>query len=123
MSLITGFDPSLPAPSIEKYFEFYTAEERADFDAGGGDWSPYPMQKPEQPALLAKTLSSLCLLCRLYHEISIWNKTRPEDAALGSQQDVAFRVHMSRELATWNTQLHPNLRPSLHAMAHAYYIE
>lgn len=123
MSFLTGFEPSLPAPSIERYFEFYSAEESTDLDARDGDWSPYPMQRPEQRALLARTLSALCSLCQIYHEISVWNTTRPDTIPLGSQQDLGFRIHMFANLASWNAQLHLSLRPSAHSMAHAYYLK
>jgi hypothetical protein len=123
MSFLTGFEPSLSAPSMERYFEFHAEDERTDLDARDGHWSPYPMQRPEQPAMLAKILSALCSLCQLYHEISAWNNARPQNAPYGSPQDLAFRVHMSQNLATWDGQLHPNLRPGVRPMAHTYYLK
>jgi hypothetical protein len=123
MSFLTGFEPSLAAPSIEKYFEFYSSEERTDLDARDGDWSPYPMQRPEQRALLAKTLSALCSLCEIFHRVSMWNNTRPDNVLLGSQQDLAFRLHMFRELESWNAQLHLSLRAGARTMAHTYYLK
>ncbi len=122
MSFLTGFEPSLSAPSIERYFEFYSAEDRTDLDARDGDWTPYPMQRPEQRALLAKTLSALSTLCEIYHEISAWNKNQPDAAPLASQQDLAFRIHMFTQLASWNARLHLGLRPGARSMAHAYYL-
>jgi hypothetical protein len=123
MSFLTGFEPNLPPPSMEKYFEYYSAEERTDLDARDGDWNPYPMQRPEQRSLLAKTLSALCSLCQLYHEISAWNSLPPDNAPLGSPPDLAFRVHMFKELASWNALLHPGLRPGARTMAHTYYLK
>lgn len=123
MSFVTGFEPSLPAPSIERYFEFYSAEESTDLDARDGYWSPYPMQRPEQHALLSKTLTALCSLCEVYHEVAVWEKTRPHNAPLGSQGDLAFRVHMFAKLASWNAQLHLNLRTGPRSMAHTYYLK
>jgi hypothetical protein len=123
MSFLTGFEPRLAAPSMERYFEFYSAEERTDLDARDGSWTPYPMQRPGQPALLARTLSALCSLCQIYHDISAWNSTLPNGAPLGSQQDLAFRIHMSQNLAAWNTQLPPSLRPGARTMAHTYYLK
>lgn len=122
MSFLTGFEPSLSVPSIEKYFEFYSAEDRTDLDARDGDWSPYPMQRPEQRALLAKTLSALCALCQIFHQISAWNNTHLEDNPLGSRPDLSFRIQMFQELSSWNAQLHLNLRPGSRTMAHNYYL-
>lgn len=123
MSFLSGFEPSLSAPPIERYFEFYSAEERTDLDARDGDWSPYPMQRPEQPALLAKALSALCSLCVIYHEISAWNNHPPDNAPLGSSQDLAFRIHCFKNLAEWNAKLHLNLRPGARTTAHSYYLK
>lgn len=81
------------------------------------------MQRPEQRAMLAKTLSALCSLCQLYHEISAWNNTPPDNAPLASQPDLAFRVHMFKELASWNARLHPGLRPGARTMAHTHYLK
>lgn len=122
MSFLTGFEPSLPPPLIEKYFEFIPTDDRTDLDSRDGDWSPYPMQRPPQRALLAKTLSALCALCQLYHEISVWNNASPDHAPLGSQQDVVFRIHMFKNLASWNAQLHLGLRPGVRSAAHKYYL-
>ena len=123
MSFLTGFEPSLPPPSIEKYFEFYSAEERTDLDARDGDWSPYPMQRPEQRALLAKALTALCSLCQIHREILAWNQAPPDNAPLASQQDLVFRIHMFTNLASWNAQLHLGLRPGARTMAHTYYLK
>ncbi|KAF7511200.1 hypothetical protein GJ744_005097 [Endocarpon pusillum] len=122
MSFLSGFEPNLSAPRMERYFEFYSAEDRTDLDARDGDWSPYPMQRPEQRALLAKTLSAVSSLCQIYHEISAWNNNPPDNVPLGSAQDLAFRCHSFKNLATWNAQLHLSLRPSACTMAHAYYL-
>ena len=123
MSFLTGFEPTLPPPSIEKYFDFFAADERTDLDSRDGDWSPYPMQRPEQQALLGQSLSALCSLGQIYHEISAWDNKRPDHAPLGSQPDIAFRMHMFQNLATWDAQLHLGLRASAHSMAHSYYLE
>lgn len=123
MSFLTGFEPTLPLPSIEKYFEFHGADERTDLDSRDGDWSPYPMQRPEQQDLLSNNLSALCSLGQIHHDISEWNKTRPDHARLGSHQDIAFRMHMFKILAKWNAQLHLGLRASPRSMAHSYYLE
>lgn len=124
MSFLTGFEPSLSAPLMEKYFEFHSADERTDLDSRDGDWSPYPMQRPEQPALLAKTLSAMCSLCQMYQEISKWNRRRPEDhnASLGSQQDIKFRVEMLQKLTSWKAQLPGGLIPDDRSMAHTYHL-
>jgi hypothetical protein len=123
MSFLTGFEPTLAAPSIERYFEFCSADDRTDLDSRDGHWSPYPMQRPEQPALLGKTLSALSSLCQIYHDVSAWNRTEPDFRPLGSQQDIAFRMQMFKSLATWDAQLHLSLRAGAGSMAHTYYLK
>lgn len=123
MSFLTGFEPTLPAPSIERYFEFYSADERVDLDTRDGEWSPYPMQRPGQPALSGTALSALCSLCQVHHDISIWNNIQPPNAPLGSQQDLTFRIQMLGNLIIWDDKLHDNLRPGPRAAAHTYYLK
>ena len=123
MSFLIGFEPTLRAPLVERYFEFYSADDRTDLDSRDGGWGPYPMQRPEQRALLGQTLSALSSLCELYHDISAWNYMPSNHAPLGSQHDIAFRVQMFRKLDTWDANLNPSLRTSTGSMAHSYYIK
>lgn len=123
MSFLTGFEPTLRAPLMERYFEFYSADDRTDLDSRDGDWSPYPMQRPEQRALLGKTLTALSSLCELHHDVSVWNYMPSGHTPLGSQQDIAFRVEIYRKLVKWDARLDPGLRTSTGSMAHTYYIK
>jgi hypothetical protein len=124
MSSLTGFEPSLPAPLMEKYFEHHSPEERTDLDSRDGHWSPYPMQRPEQRAMLANCLSTLSSLCQIYHEVVLWNRRRVEDdgVPLGSREDVNFRLKMLGRLTDWDAQLPDGLKPGDRNMAHTYYL-
>jgi hypothetical protein len=81
------------------------------------------MQRPEQQALLSQTQSALCSLCQIYREASAWNNGQLGRALLGSQEDIAFRIHLFKELASWNAQLHLRLRTGARAMAHTFYLK